>query len=389
MAWQDELQPASFRDVPFEVDVADKQGGRRVVVHEYPLGNEVEIEDLGDGAHRFSIEAFVLGDDYITRRDRLEAALDQAGPGVLVHPTRGRIDVVAEAYSTEDVRRGAGRCARIRIQFVRAPSVTRPTGVVDTQDATRASAALVDAAAAAQFEENFEPGSDEDRVWSLAVLTDSLTPVAQAVRAVQAGMSAAQLQLVRALLDPIAGARSTLSGLIGLPGDLAGRVQSLVGNVGNASDLRTLFDRPSRVRSPRGRPADNQAAIDNLLRTAIATQQARLTAQTDFASYDQATSELERVLESLELVTHAADDTTFTALQDLTAAVARDLSTRATNLARITHHTPAETLPALVVAHRLYGAAGVEARAAEICERNAVTDPGFLTGGVTLEVLTP
>jgi prophage DNA circulation protein len=43
------------------------------------------------------------------------------------------------------------------------------------------------------------------------------------------------------------------------------------------------------------------------------------------------------------------------------------------------------TLPALVVAHRVYGDA---TRADEIVSRNRVRHPGFVPGGIALEVAT-
>jgi prophage DNA circulation protein len=47
------------------------------------------------------------------------------------------------------------------------------------------------------------------------------------------------------------------------------------------------------------------------------------------------------------------------------------------------------TQPALVLAQRLYGdPASVEARAAEIVARNKVRHPGFVPGGVALQVLS-
>ncbi|PTS90230.1 hypothetical protein DBR17_01670, partial [Sphingomonas sp. HMWF008] len=53
-------------------------------------------------------------------------------------------------------------------------------------------------------------------------------------------------------------------------------------------------------------------------------------------------------------------------------------------------YTPATTEPALVIAARLYAdPAQAEIRAAEIVARNRVVHPGFVPGGVALQVLTP
>ena len=62
------------------------------------------------------------------------------------------------------------------------------------------------------------------------------------------------------------------------------------------------------------------------------------------------------------------------------------------DLSRIERYTPTETVPALVIAQRLYGVAnGIDAllgREADIVKRNAVAHPGFVRGGVALEVLS-
>lgn len=78
-------------------------------------------------------------------------------------------------------------------------------------------------------------------------------------------------------------------------------------------------------------------------------------------------------------------DSVYIALTELRAAVATDIRSRATALPGMTRYTPPTTLPAVVVAHRLYGDAG---RADEINTRNGVRHPGGLHGGIALEVLS-
>ena len=84
------LRPASFRGVPFVVDVAAGEGGRRIVTHEFPLRDQPYTEDLGRAAQRHRIRAFVIGDDYQDKRDALLAACqDKNTAGTLVHPFLG------------------------------------------------------------------------------------------------------------------------------------------------------------------------------------------------------------------------------------------------------------------------------------------------------------
>lgn len=91
-SWKDNLRPASFRGVPFQVD-DEGTFGRRVQVHEYPNRDKPYTEDLGRAARRFTINAYLVGDDFFEVRDRLIVAIDTPGPGTLVHPYYGEIAV--------------------------------------------------------------------------------------------------------------------------------------------------------------------------------------------------------------------------------------------------------------------------------------------------------
>ena len=89
--WRDRLRDASFRGVPFSVEDDDASFGRRVQTHEYPNRDKPFTEDLGRAARRLTVNAYVIGDDYADKRDRLIAAVETAGPGTLVHPQYGEM----------------------------------------------------------------------------------------------------------------------------------------------------------------------------------------------------------------------------------------------------------------------------------------------------------
>ncbi len=78
-------------------------------------------------------------------------------------------------------------------------------------------------------------------------------------------------------------------------------------------------------------------------------------------------------------------DAVYQALGQLRAAVVRDVTARSADLARVIRYTPKATLPALVVAHHLYGDAS---RADDLIVRNrSIRHPGFVRGGRAIEVL--
>ena len=75
---------------------------------------------------RWSIEAFVVGDDYATVRDRLIDACDMPGAGELVHPYLGSLQVACTACSLTE-RTSEGRMARFSLSFVEAGANQYPS----------------------------------------------------------------------------------------------------------------------------------------------------------------------------------------------------------------------------------------------------------------------
>lgn len=96
-----DILPASFRNVPFSVRKASVTGGRFNVIHEFPNSDRRFVEDMGLNNKSFTIDdAFVSGNDAQDKRDKLILALEQEGPGILVHPYFGDITVNAAPYTS-------------------------------------------------------------------------------------------------------------------------------------------------------------------------------------------------------------------------------------------------------------------------------------------------
>src|SRR3990167_10482717 len=84
---------------------------------------------MGRAARHLTIDAFVLGDDYLARRDDLIEALETAGSGLLMHPSMGPMTVFAEPAEVVETKEEGGM-ARIRFSFVEAGELTFPTGTI-------------------------------------------------------------------------------------------------------------------------------------------------------------------------------------------------------------------------------------------------------------------
>lgn len=94
------LREASYEGIRFDVDSATLSFGRRTVTHEFPQRDAPYVEDLGKATRQFSIQGFIVGDDFIDRSKRLIDKVEsqvgtdrRANHGKLVHPWLGSLEV--------------------------------------------------------------------------------------------------------------------------------------------------------------------------------------------------------------------------------------------------------------------------------------------------------
>jgi prophage DNA circulation protein len=124
--WWQQLQPGSWRGVPFVLDAGETRAGRRTAVHEYPYRDTAWVEDLGKLPRRFAIQAYLTGDDVYQQRNALVAQCEKPGPGTLVHPTFGALQCVLLDFAVSD-RRERGRYIEVALSFIVAGEVQYPT----------------------------------------------------------------------------------------------------------------------------------------------------------------------------------------------------------------------------------------------------------------------
>ena len=125
----------------------------------------------------------------------------------------------------------------------------------------------------------------------------------------------------------------------------------------------------------------------NLVRRAALVQLARACAAYQPTSYDDAQQLRATVCALLDAeifrAGDAGDDGVYTAFRALRVSVARDLAARGDPLPRLRTVTVLQSVPAAVLAHRLYGDAR---RADELVQRTKPIHPGFMP--TTLTVLS-
>lgn len=395
MSWREQLQRASFRGVPFFVDSTSSQIGRRTVLHEYPQRDEPYPEDLGRKAREFTIEAIIIGDDYFKARDALEAALEKPGPGTLVHPYRGRMEVsLSQPVRISESPREGGM-ARFSLTFVEAGSNVQPNARADTRTLVDQSAAKAADTVAADFAKTFSVDNLPEFVESSAL--DVARNVTAALDAVRTGMIP-DLTIIAEYSAAAHGVSNALGSLVRSPADLAANLMSLVQGLrglarspldgfntlanlfGYGDDLQPV---PTTTVVRRAQAA-NQTALVGLTRKAAAIEAARAAALADYESYDQAITVRDAIADQLDAEAETATEAVYTALIDLRAATVRDITARGADLARLGSVSLTSTMPAVVAAYQIYGDATQDA---ELIARNRIAHPGFVPGGAPLEVL--
>lgn len=398
MTWREQLRPASFRGVAFEVLTDSATFGRRTVLHEYPFRDKPFVEDLGRRARMLRVSAIIVGSDYMARRDALIDAVEAEGAGKLVHPQFGEMQVcVIDEGITIQHSAAEGGCCRIDFGCVEAGEIRFPaassatTTVVDTR-AQSSQATLADGFVDSFSLAGLQSFGIQDAVGRAGDWLDTIQDQVSVA-------SSVVIDPLSTLQSAITGARSTLNALLDSPADFAATTAALVSAIADAMDPR---DAVALLAGLVGFGADdtvittgtvtrkamlaNRGAFLELVRGAAATQAAVTLTEVEFSDYADAISLRDTVLTALDTVAESTlDDALYQSLSSLRAAVVSDVTARGADLARLVTLTPPMTLPALVLAYRIYGDASYDL---DVVARNVATivRPGFVPGGLPLEV---
>jgi prophage DNA circulation protein len=155
----DNLQPASFRGVPFGVILSESRHGRRLALHEYPYRDEPWPEDLGKAPRKFAIQGFLItdsliygGGDVIDQVTDLIEAVETAGAGTLIHPVLGRVQVcIPEDGLVVTAPLTAATCIEFTLACYTAGERKFPTTTADSVDGLEGAADAMDSASGADF----------------------------------------------------------------------------------------------------------------------------------------------------------------------------------------------------------------------------------------------
>lgn len=401
MAWEDRYQQGSFRGVSFKTQRHDTDGGRRLAPFEYPQRDRPYVEDLGRRIELYRIDCLVIGSDYMEERDALLRALREGGSGVLVHPYLGQLDVSVDRFTfTESTEEGG--LARFTIDFLESGRSLAGETNVDSQALAIDKADAVAAEAPAVFTGGYRVAGLPSYVEQGAVANLQLFGVSARDSARLLGGAGKALVAYEAGIAKLDSALTLIRSPITLAETVRGIVRSVAGlttlPMMKIAALRSLFQSGNAFRAViGGTPARkveraNRQAMANLVEATSASEIVRAVVTARFSSYQEAQSLRDALADLFDQSATAAadrgDDAHAATIDSLRRAMARDITARGATLARLFSYTPKATEPALVIANRIYGTTDIETRTAEIVSRNKVRHPGFVPGGIALELLT-
>jgi len=393
------LQPASFRRVPFQVDSADLETGRRNQIHEYPQRDKPYAQDLGRATRNLKFDAFVIGEDYIQQANSLLAALETIGPGQLVHPWFGAMQASVTSCSVA-FNRELGY-ARFSLSFVESGELEFPSATNATANISREAADSLESISNDFFSQVFITAG------FISDVADKATRVYGTVLDFMANPAFALASLTG--WNNLPGNLSSLTALFGMPNQLADTFSGLLNLRDKAAASGVTGANPVALPMVRGltrmatdpalaspststsvitssrQSIINEQAIKGHARQLLLVQAVHLSSFLKADIYDDTLAlknELAGALDA-ETLTATSDDV-YQALMQARAALWQDLTERSRGSARLLTITPPAVLPALVIAYDRHEDAS---RDAELVARNKIRNPGFVPA-LPLKVLS-
>lgn len=403
----EQLQPASFRGVPFEVEASGITVGRRTVVHEYPQRDRPYIEDMGRATRNITLQCFVVGGDYLEQAQALMHELEEPGPGTLVHPWLGEMEVTITSVSELQFDQGLG-VASVTITATEAGDLEFPAVTADEDTEALEAADAVEKSAVDKFCEDFDLSTIND--WVDSALEGSLLDALNFVSAGDLGKLFDYAEGVANLADKAMALLSTdpkifatrLAGALGLSrwATTVSAWRGVAKSLKNLCKHDKLKARTKAYAERKGEPMSDvtrqvmksQAAIETLVRQLLIAQMVGVSTlvatskdvsspdgeedtRTTTRSYDEIVElrdELCQVLDD-ELLMEENDEM-YQVLDEARTAIFDVLTHKADALQHVVIVKPDDVFPAVVLAYDYHDDAD---RDLEIARRNSVEHEGF------------
>lgn len=405
--WLKTLWPASYKGVPFFVEMDAEDGSRRIVEHEFPMRDFPYNEDLGEGVRHYELTAYVASDSADADAASVIAICATRGPGALVLPTQGPVIVRCLKFKRDRSKDKLGY-EGLALTFTRegvAGALVSIASLANTvfvsADATALTAALSFAQATVTAA---QPGYVVDAAVNGVENNASALETIRTSASVDPATSSAQQTEIQSIFDaaqsvaetPVAGAGTfvtTAGQNSGSPAvDLAARITASARALGKAmapTDAISQFEQmftgaqivvpaPIYVTSGTAQEAANEDAANQALRMAALIAYSDAIARVSLPDRPTAITLRANVAEYFEselLVVNAADIDLAHAIMTLRDSVIDYLSRAVISLAPIITVEANLSMPSLFWSWRLYQD---PTRSTDLAARNHVPHPSFM-----------
>ena len=405
MADSDKIISGWFRDVQLRIDSASINGGRKTAKKQFPNRDTQTIEDLGLRPRTYGLQIVIAPETsvsggitnvrqgYFEYRDELIAALEQKGPGQLIHPLYGRIEnVVATTFSLNEDFSDFGR-SRISVVF----EVSNDTGIprqtnTELSQLTSLNSAITDAvntdisenfSVLTKFKNNFGDAVDKvNAIIDAAVESTSfLGATADAINEFNSDIGALSANVNSLITAPASLATSinnlfsNIDGLFGTAENTAKAFIGLFGFGGNDEDDINQST-AGRIQRARNRAVLNGAVNAQALGFAY-TNTSQITFET-VRDIEEAADELE--IQYQAVVVSGASAEVIAAVTEMRVVVQQFFDEQKLTAKQIIT-IDTNVMPARVLSYQYYG----ESESADqIIDLNGITDVSFVEGPVEI-----
>lgn len=404
--WLKSLFPASYKGVPFFVEVDQEDGSRRIVEHEFPMRDFPYNEDLGEGVRHYEITGYVASDSSDADAASVIAICATRGPGALVLPSQGPVIVRCLDFKRSRNKDKHGYEA-LTLKFTREGAAGALISIASLANTIFVTAEATALASALSFALATVTGGQPGYVVEAAV--DGVQNSASALEAIRTSapidpaVSTAQQVEIQAIFDaassvadqPVAGAGTfvtTAGQSTGSPAaDLAARITASARALGKAmgpTNAMAQFEMllaenqgvpspPLYVTSGTVQEAANLAAASQALRMAALITYSEAVARATLSDRPSAITLRANVAEYYEselLVVNAQNVDLVRAIMAARDSVINYLSQAVISLAPVVTVEANLSMPSLFWGWRLYQD---PTRSTELAARNRLPHPSF------------
>jgi prophage DNA circulation protein len=407
MADSTRIIDGSFKGIPIRIDSGSVNGGRKTSKKEFPNRDTQTIEDLGLRPRVYNLQIVIAPrttvaggvtntqQGYFEYRDAIIAAIENKGPGELIHPLYGRIEnVVATTYSINEDFTDFGR-SRLNVTFETSSDTGIPRQTITAISQLTQANNLVNAAVNADISDNYSVSNKftsnfTDAANKINEIIDSATEAtaflgaeADKINEFNSFLGELSADVNSLVTDPSAlgtSVNSLFSNIDGLFGTVENTAKAFAGLFdfgGNDEDniLPTTAGRNERIQ--------NRGVLNGSVNASALGYSYVNVSQTQF----QNVREIEEAADDLEVqfqrvMTSGSSDQVISSVTDMRVIVQQFFDEQKITLKQIIS-VNVYTTPARVLSYQYYAES---TSADQILELNGITDVSFVDG--TVEIVT-